>query len=84
MKHKFVTHDGKKIRIDVSPESDEVLSILADTIPRLSYDEILGGELEKRLGKASVESIKLSLSDDVKTLIFSLAMFNTISKPPGF
>ena len=84
MKHKFVTHDGKKIYMDVSPESDEVLSILADAIPRLSYDEILGGELEKRLGKASVESIKLSLSDDVKTLIFSLAMFNTISKPPGF
>ena len=84
MMHKFVTHDGKKIMIDVSPESDEVMSILADAIPRLSYDEILDGELEKRLGKASVESVKLSAADDVKTLIFSLAMFNTISKPPGF
>ena len=81
---KFETHDGKKIIIDVSPESDEVIGILEDAIPRLSYDEILGGELEKRLGSASIQSLKVSSGDDLKTLIFSLAMFNTISKPPGF
>ena len=82
--HKFITHDGKKISIDVSPDGDDVLSILADAIPRLSYDEILDGELEKRLGAASVKSVKLSFGDYIKSLIFSLAMFNTISKPPGF
>ena len=82
--HKFVTRDGKKIKIDVDPGSDEVLSLLTDIIPRLSYDEILDGELEKRLDKADVKSVRLTSGDDVKTLIFSLAMFNTISKPPGF
>ena len=81
---KFETRDGKKIIIDVSPESGEVIGILEDAIPRLSYDEILGGELEKRLGSASIQSLKVSSGDDLKTIIFSLAMFNTISKPPGF
>ena len=52
--------------------------------PRLSYDEILDGELEKRLAKTDIGTVKLSAGDDVKQLIFSLAMFNTISKPPGF
>ncbi len=82
--HKFVTHDGKKIQIDLDPGSSEVISLLTDIIPRLSYDEILDGELEKRLGKAGIKSVKLSSGDDVRTLVFSLAMFNTISKPPGF
>ena len=82
--HKFVTHDGHKISIDLEPGNEELIRLLKDTIPRLSYDEILDGELERRVGKAGLGSVKLSLGDDVKQLIFSLAMFNTISKPPGF
>ena len=82
--HKFVTHDGKKIKIDVSPDNDDVLSILTDAVPRLTYDEILEGELEKRLGTATVRSVSLTLGDYIKSLIFNLAMFNMISKPPGF
>ena len=82
--HKFVTHDGHKISIDVDPKNKELISILADIIPRLSYDEILDGELERRLKKTKVGPVRLSSADDVKQLIFSLAMFNTISKPPGF
>ena len=82
--HKYVTHDGKKIKIDVSPDNDDVLSILIDAVPRLSYDEILEGELEKRLGDATVRSVRLTFGDYIKSLIFSLSMFNTISKPPGF
>jgi hypothetical protein len=82
--HKFETRDGRKIKIDIGPEDQEIISLLTDTIPRLSYDEILDGELEKRLGSHKLGLIKTSSSDDVKQLIFSLAMFNTISKPPGF
>lgn len=82
--HKFITRDGHTIKIDVEPGNHEIISLLTDTIPRLSYDEILDGELEKRLGSHKLGLIKTSSSDDVKQLIFSLAMFNTISKPPGF
>ena len=82
--HKFITHDGHKISIDLDPKNKELISLLTDIIPRLSYDEILDGELERRLGKAGAGSVKLSSDDDIKQLIFSLAMFNTISKPPGF
>ena len=82
--HKFITHDGHKISIDLDPKNKELISLLTDIIPRLSYDEILEGELEKRLKKTDFGSVKLSSADDVKQLIFSLAMFNTISKPPGF
>ena len=82
--HKFVTHDGHKISIDLDPGNEELISLLRDTIPRLSYDEILDGELEKRLSNTGFEHVKLSSGDDVKQLIFSLAMFNAISKPPGF
>ncbi len=82
--HKFITHDGQKISIDLDPKNKELISILTDIIPRLSYDEILDGELEKRLKNTDFGSVKLSSGDDVKQLIFSLAMFNTISKPPGF
>ena len=81
---KFVTRDGQKIKIDAGSEDEELVRILTDIIPRLSYDEILDGELEKRLNGAYSGSVKLSSGDDVKQLIFSLAMFNTISKPPGF
>ena len=81
---KFTTHDGKKISIDVDRDNPDLIRHLTDIIPRLSYDEILDGELERRLGKAGIGSVKLSSGDDVRQLIFSLAMFNTISKPPGF
>ena len=81
---KFVTHDGHKISLDVDPGNSELISLLTDIIPRLSLDEILDGELEKRLAKTDIGTVKLSAGDDVKQLIFSLAMFNTISKPPGF
>ncbi len=82
--HKFVTHDGKKISIDIDRGNEEIISLLTDIIPRLSYDEILDGELERRLSSTKLGSVKLSAADDVRQLIFSLAMFNTISKPPGF
>ena len=82
--HKFITHDGRKISIDLDPKNKELISLLTDIIPRLSYDEILDGELEKRLKNTDFGPVKLSSADDVKQLIFSLAMFNTISKPPGF
>ena len=82
--HKFVTHDGHRISIDVDPKNKELISLLTDIIPRLSYDEILDGELENRLKNTDFGSVKLSSGEDVKQLIFSLAMFNTISKPPGF
>ena len=82
--HKFITHDGQKISIDVDSKNKELIRLLSDIIPRLSYDEILDGELEKRLSKTELGSVRLSSADDVKQLIFSLAMFNTISKPPGF
>jgi hypothetical protein len=82
--HKFVTHDGHKITIDVDPGNSELIKALTDIIPRLSLDEIRDGELEKRLDKANLGQVKLSSGDDIKQLIFSLAMFNTISKPPGF
>jgi hypothetical protein len=81
---KFTTRDNKNIRIKVDDEDDELMKLLNDAVPRLSYDEILDGELEKRLAKTDIGTVKLSAGDDVKQLIFSLAMFNTISKPPGF
>ena len=82
--HKFVTHDGHEISIDVDAENKELITLLNNIVPRLSLDEIRDGELEKRLEKANIGSVKLSSGDDIKQLIFSLAMFNTISKPPGF
>jgi hypothetical protein len=81
---RFTTHDGKKISIDVDRDNHDLIRHLTDIIPRLTYDEILDGELEKRLAKTDMGTVKLSAGDDVKQLIFSLAMFNTISKPPGF
>ena len=80
---KFVTRDGQKIAIEIDPQNEEAVKILTDAVPRLTYEEILDGELEKRLGDANIGSVKLSSGDDVKQLIFSLSMFNTVSKPPG-
>ena len=81
---RFTTHDGKKISIDVDRDNHDLIRHLTDIIPRLTYDEILDGELERRLSKTKIGPVRLSSADDVKQLIFSLAMFNTISKPPGF
>lgn len=82
--HKFVTHDGHKISIDVDADNEELITLLTNTIPRLSLDEILDGELERRLEKANIGPVKLSSGDDIKQLIFNLALFNAISKPPGY
>ena len=80
---KFVTRDGKKITIDSDALNDEIIELLNNTVPRLSYDEILDGELERRLSKTDLGPVKLSSGDDIKQLVFSLAMFNTLSKPTG-
>jgi hypothetical protein len=80
---KFETRDGKKITIDSDALNDEIIELLNNTVPRLSYDEILDGELERRLSKTDLGPVKLSSGDDIKQLVFSLAMFNTLSKPTG-
>ena len=80
---KFETRDGKKISIDIDTQNEELLALLRDAVPRLSYDEILDGELEKRLNRSGLGEVRLSSGDDIKQLVFSLAMFNTLSKPTG-
>ena len=82
---KFVTRDNKSIKIRIEPVSDELMDLLNNTIPRLSYDEILDGALEKRLKDAAVkiDSLELSSADDIKKLLFSKAVFDAISKPAG-
>jgi hypothetical protein len=61
------------------------LSLLNNTIPRLSYDEILDGELEKRLKQSHVdiESIELTSGEGIKQLLLSKTIFDAISKPLG-
>ena len=82
---KAVTRDQKSIRVKVRPQTDEVMQLLINTIPRLSYDEILDGELEKRLRKenVTVESVELSAADGIREVLLSKAVFDAISKPPG-
>ena len=82
---KFVTRDNKSIKIKVDPKNDELMNLLTNTIPRLSYDEILDGELEKRLKDHSVdiESIELTDGDGIKQILLSKAIFDAISKPLG-
>lgn len=80
---KFETRDGKKITIEIDKQNDEIIELLKDAIPRLSYDEILDGELERRLSKTDLGSVRLSSGEEIKQLVFSLAMFNTLSKPTG-
>ena len=82
---KFVTRDNKSIKIKVDPKNDELMDLLNNTIPRLSYDEILDGELKKRLKDLAVniESLELSSSDDIKEILLSKAIFDAISKPMG-
>lgn len=80
---KYTTRDGKIVKIKVKPDTDKAKLLLEDIVPRLSYDEILNGELEERLKESKIEYVQVSSDDDVKTLIFSLAMFNALSKSPG-
>ena len=82
---KFVTRDNKSIIIKVDSPNDELMDLLTNTIPRLSYDEILDGELEKRLKDLDVdiESLELSISDDIKRILLSKAIFDALSKPMG-
>jgi hypothetical protein len=77
--HKFTTKDGKILSFKSNDQ--EVIRVLENTIPRLTYDEILDGELEKRLESFDIDELKLSDKSDIKTLILSLAMFNNLSKP---
>ena len=80
---KYVTRDGIKLKIKLTPEDDNTVNVLNNIIPRLSYDEIMDGELENKLKNTTIESIEISSNDDVKKLILSYAMFNAISKAPG-
>jgi hypothetical protein len=86
---KFVTRDNKNIKIKIDTRNDKLMELLNNTIPRLSYDEILDGELEKALAKVlkdsaeNIGSIDVSLCDDIKDLILSKAIFDAISKPLG-
>ncbi len=76
---KFVTKDGKTLQ--VKTKNEEAIKVLANTIPRLTYDEILDGKLEEKLEELGIDSLKISDKEDIKTLILSLAMFNHLSKP---
>ncbi len=82
---KFITRDNKSIKIKVDAENDELKNLLNDIVPRLSYDEILDGELEKRLkdSATNIKSIEVSYNDDIKELLLSKAIFDAISKPTG-
>ena len=82
---KFVTRDQKCIRIKADPKDRKLMDLLTNTVPRLSYDEILDGELEKRLKDAdmNIGPVKLSSGDDIKDLLLSKAVFDAISKPTG-
>ena len=82
---KFVTRDEKTIKIKVDPQDDELMDLLTNTIPRLSYDEILEGELEKRLKDRAekIESIELLSGKGIKEILLSKAVFDALSKPMG-
>ncbi len=81
MSKKYTTKDGKVIKIKIEPHNKEVHEILVNTVPRLTYDEILGGELEQRLDGYKITGIK-EKTDDIQNLILSYAVFNAISKRP--
>ena len=61
------------------------MDLLSNTIPRLSYDEILDGELEKRLKDlaSDIGSLELSSLDGIKEILLSKAIFDALSKPMG-
>lgn len=81
---KFVTRDGVGLKLNIDKDNEELIRILSNIIPRLSYEEIQDGELEKRLKDVELEYEKLSSGEDIKKLFLSNAIFNAISKPPGF
>ncbi|MBE6041230.1 MAG: hypothetical protein E7220_01760 [Clostridiales bacterium] len=81
---KFVTRDGVGLKLNIDKDNEELIRILSNIIPRLSYEEIQDGELEKRLKDVELEYVKLSSGEDIKKLFLSNAIFNAISKPPGF
>ena len=82
---KFVTRDNKSIKIKVDPGNDELMDLLSNTIPRLSYDEIPDGEHEKRLKElaSDIGSLELSSLDGIKEILLSKAIFDALSKPMG-
>ena len=82
---KFVTRDRKTVKIKLLANDVELVSMLSNMIPRLSYEEILDGELDKQLGeKASEIEIDMTSSNvDIKDLLLSKAIFDAISKPRG-
>ncbi len=81
MAKKYTTQDGKVIKIKVEPYSEETHDLLVNTVPRLTLNEILEGELERRLEGCKVTEIKES-TGDIKNLILSYAVFNAVSKRP--
>ncbi len=82
---KFITRDNKCIKVKIDSKDTELINLLNNIIPRLSYDEILDGELEKRLKKSAVniDSIELTSGYGIKELLLSKAIFDAISKSPG-
>ena len=81
---KFLTRDEKAVKIKVDPENTALIELLVNTISRLSYEEILEGELEKRLAEAASEiEVDLSGDADIKDVLLSKAIFDAISKPMG-
>ena len=84
-KTKFITRDNKSIKVKIDSKDTELINLLNNIIPRLSYDEILDGELEKRLKKSAVniDSIELTSGYGIKELLLSKAIFDAISKSPG-
>jgi len=84
---KFVTRDNKSIKIKIDSPNDELMDLLTNTIPRLSYDEILDGELEKRLGESGrdIGSIEVASIEDIKELLLSkqAAEQKQVTPPPA-
>lgn len=81
---KFLTRDEKVVKVKVDPKNTALMEKLVNSISRLSYDEILDGELEKRLGDSMSEiEIDLTPDVDIKDVLLSKAIFDSISKPMG-
>ena len=97
---KFLTRDEKVVKVKVDPKNTALMEKLVNSISRLSYDEILDGELEKRLGDSMSEieidlekrleesgknigPIEPSSIEDIKDVLLSKAIFDSISKPMG-
>jgi len=81
---KFLMRDEKVVKVKVDLKNTALMEKLVNSISRLSYDEILEGELEKRLGDSMSEiEIDLTPDVDIKDVLFSKAIFDAISKPMG-